>query len=63
MQETENHRIHIGKPIPMDDEWFLEELKILDEESKAECMNIRELVKKVVPEYKDANEVNKKASA
>ena len=63
MQETENHRIHIGKPIPMDDEWFLEELKILDEESKAECMNIRELVKKVVPEYKDANEVNEKASA
>lgn len=63
MQETENHRIHIGKPIPMDDEWFLEELKILDEESKAECMNIRELVKKVVPEYKEAKEINEKASA
>lgn len=60
MQETENHRIHIGKPIPMDDEWFLEELKILDEESKAECMNIKELVKKVVPEYRDADAVNKK---
>ena len=63
MQETENHRIHIGKPIPMDDEWFLEELKILDKESKAECMNIKELVKKVVPEYRDADEVNEKASA
>ena len=47
----------------MDDEWFLEELKILDEESKAECMNIRELVKKVVPEYKEAKEINEKASA
>lgn len=60
MQETENHRIHIGKPIPMDDKWFLKELQILDEESKAESMNIKELVKTVVPEYRDAEEVNRK---
>lgn len=58
MQETENHRIHIGKPIPMDDAWFLKELEILDQESKAESMNIKELVKTVVPEYRNAEEVN-----
>lgn len=61
MQETQNHRIHIGKPIPMDDAWFLEELKILDTESKAENVNIKELVKRVVPEYHNAEEVNEKA--
>ena len=63
MQETENHRIHIGKPIPMDDKWFLKELQILDQESKAESMNIKELVKTVVPEYRDAEEVNRKIAA
>ena len=63
MQETENHRIHIGKPIPMDDKWFLKELQILDQGSKAESMNIKELVKTVVPEYRDAEEVNRKIAA
>lgn len=53
MQDTENKLIHIGKPIEMDDEKFLNDLKelyqvVLQEPKKAE---IRQHVKQIVPTY------------
>ena len=52
MQETANKLIHIGKPIEMDDVWFREKLRELDEASKSESDRIRILVSQVVPTYK-----------
>ena len=51
LQETENKLIHIGKPIEMDDAWFLEKLHELEEASKQESDRIKELVSEVVPTY------------
>ena len=51
LQETENKLIHIGKPIEMDDIWFLEKLHELEEASKLESDRIKELVSEVVPTY------------
>ena len=51
MQETENKKIHIGKPIEMDDEWFSGKLKELEEACNSESDSIRELVSEVVPTY------------
>ena len=58
MKETANKLIHIGKPIEMDDEWFLEKLRELEEASKSESDHIRVLVSQVVPtyQYKTAKE-------
>ena len=51
LQETDNKLIHIGKPIEMDDAWFLEKLHELEEASKQESDRIKELVSEVVPTY------------
>ena len=51
MQDTANKMIHIGKPIEMDDDWFLGKLHELDEASKTESDRIRYLVSQVVPTY------------
>ena len=32
LQETANHRIHIGKPLMIDEQWFIDKLKHLDED-------------------------------
>ncbi len=52
LQDTDNHRIHIGKPIQMDDDAFLRDLVELDEASRAESDKIREVVSRMVPTYK-----------
>ena len=51
LQETQNKLIHIGRPIEMDDEWFREKLRELDEASKMESDRIRVLVSQIVPTY------------
>ena len=51
MQETENKKIHIGKPIEMDDVWFVEKLSELEAACTGESNRIRELVSEVVPTY------------
>ena len=51
MQETENKKIHIGRPIEMDDVWFAEKLKELESACTGESDRIRELVSEVVPTY------------
>jgi len=52
LQDTDNHLIHIGKPIQMDDEAFLKELAKLDEASRNESDDIRRIVSDMVPTYK-----------
>ncbi len=52
MQGTENELIHIGKPIEMNDEWFIKKLKELDQESRQEDGRIKEIVAGIVPTYK-----------
>ncbi len=51
LTETENALIYIGKPIEMDDEKFIAQLKRLDEASRAEAEDIKEIVAEVVPTY------------
>jgi FlaA1/EpsC-like NDP-sugar epimerase len=55
LQETQNKLIHIGKPIEIDEEKFLQQL----EELKAACLleptDIRRLIKEIVPTYKVNN--------
>ena len=52
MQDTANKLIHIGKPIEMDDDWFRDILRRLDEASRSESGDIRTLVSQAVPTYK-----------
>ena len=51
LETTDNHLIHIGKPIEMDDEWFKKKLVELDTVSKKESSRIKELVSEIVPTY------------
>ncbi len=51
MQETENRLIHIGHPIEMDEEKFLEQLDELSGYVVTEPDDIRDWVKKIVPTY------------
>ena len=57
MQETANKLIHIGKPIEMDDELFKQQLEQLDQASRGEAADIKELVARMVPTYKQKLEV------
>ena len=52
LRETENKLIHIGNPIEMDDDWFRDILRRLDEASRSESGDIRTLVSQAVPTYK-----------
>lgn len=51
LQDTANELIHIGHPIEMDDDWFEEKLKLLDEASEHESEKIKEIVAEIVPTY------------
>ena len=51
LTDTANKLIHIGKPIKFDEDVFFSQLEELKEASKNESGNIRELVKKIVPNY------------
>lgn len=55
LQETANNLIHIGKPIEMDEERFLEQLQELKEYVVTEPEDIREWVKRIVPTYHPEN--------
>ena len=52
LQETENKLIHIGKPIIMDDDLFVQQLKQLEEACTGESPDIKRLVSQIVPTYK-----------
>lgn len=51
LQSTANKMIHIGRPIEMDEEKFMEELEELKEYVVKEPEDIREWVKRIVPTY------------
>ncbi|MBQ2928302.1 MAG: polysaccharide biosynthesis protein [Oscillospiraceae bacterium] len=57
LQETDNKLIHIGKPIEMDDEKFKEQLQRLDQASREEVGNMKDIVAEIVPTYKRKVEV------
>lgn len=50
-KETANKRIFIGQPIKMDEAEFDEKMKELEKATFSEDENIRQVVKKLVPEY------------
>lgn len=54
MKDTPNKLIHIGHPIEMDDEKFMQELNRLDQISKQEVnpMEMKKVVSEVVTTYK-----------
>ena len=52
LQETENKLIHIGKPIIMDDEQFVQQLSQLEEACTSESADIKRLVSQIVHTYK-----------
>lgn len=49
--ETENKLIHIGKPIQINEDLFFKQLGELDKMCCQEPMEIRELIKEIVPTY------------
>lgn len=51
MQDTPNKLIHIGQPIPFDEDVFLGELQHLKEYVEDEPDDIRDYVRKLVPTY------------
>lgn len=51
LKSTENHLIHIGKPIEMDDELFKRQLEKLDKACREEVPNMKEIVAEIVPTY------------
>lgn len=51
MLDTENKLIHIGQPIEIDEERFLRQLEELKEVCLMEPLEIRKLVKEIVPTY------------
>ena len=57
MQDTDNKLIHIGKPIEMDDELFRKQLQRLNEASRGEVENMKDIVAEIVPTYRRKAEV------
>ncbi len=51
LQDTENKLIHIGCPIDIDEDNFMRQLEELKEVCLMEPMEIRKLIKKIVPTY------------
>ena len=51
LQETENKLIHIGKPIEMDEEKFLQDLQKLADYVVTEPSDIRQKVREILPTY------------
>lgn len=55
MQNTENQLIHIGKPIDLDEEKFLEQLRQLKDYVEGEPEDIRSRIQDIVPTYSIQN--------
>lgn len=51
LQDTANKQIHIGKPIDMDEEMFLRQLEELKDVCLLEPVEIRKMIKEIVPTY------------
>ena len=51
MQETANKLIHIGKPIQMDEEKFMQQLAEIRDHAMEEPDDIKQWVQRIVPTY------------
>lgn len=51
LKETDNKRIHIGRPLEFDESVFFDRLEKLYEEVYSEISNVKELVAEIVPTY------------
>ncbi|MEZ3433423.1 MAG: polysaccharide biosynthesis protein [Lachnospiraceae bacterium] len=51
LADTANEMIHVGRPIEMNDEWFEERLRRLDEASREDSPKIKEIVAEIVFTY------------
>ena len=51
LQETENKKIHIGKPIDLDEEVFLSKLSRLIDKAEDNMADIRKDIKDICPTY------------
>ena len=51
LADTANEMIHVGRPIEMNDEWFEERLRSLDEASREDSPKIKEIVAEIVFTY------------
>ncbi len=51
LKETDNKLIYIGKPIEFDKNYFIQQLKELEEYANRESKNIREIIKNIVSTY------------
>lgn len=62
MRTTPNHLIHIGCPIPFDEDIFLSQLqKLMEASYEGDDNSIRELVASIVPTYHPSNFLNNKS--
>ena len=61
LKKTSNEKIHIGCPIPFDNDVFLKQLNLLMNASYANKKNIRALVAQMVSTYHPEN-VDKRSS-
>ena len=52
LKKTANDRIFIGNPLPVDADKLKSELSYLERQAWNECSDMKELVRKIVPEYK-----------
>lgn len=62
LKDTDNHMIHIGKPIEFDEDRFYQALDKLKITAYEDGSNIRKYIKEIVPTYHDPEE-DKKAAA
>jgi FlaA1/EpsC-like NDP-sugar epimerase len=60
MQDTENKLIHIGKPIQINEEKFLQQLEQLKDLCQLEPEDIRSYIKDIVPTYVIQNDLSNK---
>ena len=55
LQETENNKIHIGKPIEINEEAFLNRLDKLIDKAEANMTDIRKDIREICPTYQPKN--------
>lgn len=63
LQETDNKKIHIGKPIEIDEEKFLSDLDKLIDKAEDNMAGIREDIKEICPTYNPNNQISRKTYA
>ena len=51
LQDTQNHLIHIGRPIRFDEEKFRQQLEELKKAVNQDSRDIRRIVREIVPAY------------